>query len=120
MFKSKWVKGTATLVGYEVVSTATSEAGFVESSIRAQVVVQAEGVEPTAAQLMILVDEPRLPFPEGYVFDVKVDSGDPTKVRADEDAAKVRTEIAAKREASAANGLSRAEELAAQMRRSSP
>jgi len=41
-------------------------------------------------------------------------------VRADEDAAKVRAEIGAKREASAADGLSRAEELAAQMRRSAP
>jgi hypothetical protein len=117
MFKSKWVKGTATLVSYEVVSTGTSGAGFVKSNIRAQVVVQGEGVEPTASHMMLLVDEPRLPFQDGYVFDVKVDAGDPTKVRADEDPAKVRAEIAAKREGSAADGLSRAEELAEQMRR---
>jgi hypothetical protein len=114
------VEGTATLVDYEVVSTGASQAGFVRSTIRAQVVAQAEGIEPTAAQLMLLVDAVRLPLPEGYVFDVKIDPADPTKVRENEDAGKVRAEIAAKRNAAGADGMSRAEELAAQMRRPAP
>jgi hypothetical protein len=120
MFKSKWVKGTAALVDYEVVSTGASEAGFVKSTIRAQVVAQGEGIEPTAAELMVVVDAVRLPFPEGYVFDVKIDPGDPIKVRENEDTTKVRAEIAAKRNATSAEGMSRAEELAAQMRRPAP
>jgi hypothetical protein len=120
MFKSKWVNGTATLVDYEVVSTGASEAGFVKNTIRAQVVAQAQGIEPTAAQLMLVVDAVRVPFAEGYVFDVKIDPADPTKVRENEDTAKVRAEIASKRNAVSADGMSRAEELAAQMRRPAP
>jgi hypothetical protein len=119
MFKSKWVKGTATLAGYEVVSSGVSPAGFAKSDLRAQVVVQAEGVEPTAAEMILVVDESRLPFPDGYVFDVKVDASNPTRVLLHEDTAKVRAEIAAKHEASAASGMSKAEELADRMRRES-
>jgi hypothetical protein len=116
MFGRKgWTKGTATLVSYQVVTTTSRNQGTVRALIRAQVVAQAEGIEPTSTEFSASVSHQRLPLAPGYVFDVQINRSDPTKVKYIENTQRVVEEIRAKRAAGAEAGRAQADQLAAEM-----
>jgi hypothetical protein len=114
-----WVKGTATVASYQVITTSTRDSGPVQSLLEAQVVAQAEGIEPTPTVLKVRVSEARLPLADGYVFDVKINSKDPKEIKADEDNRKIIEELREKRAAGTEDGAAKAAQLAEEMRKGS-
>lgn len=114
--RKNWTKGAATLVSYQVVTTSSQNRGAVQALIRAQVVAQAEGVEPTSTELSARISNTRLPLPTGYIFDVEINRSDPTEIRYVENTQKVVEELRAKRAAGAEAGRAEADQLAQTMR----
>jgi len=106
------VEGTATLVSYNE----TQLANEYDTTIHAQVVVRADGLEPTAVDAYFGIPNSQLPLMPGVVFDVKVDRSNPKHVQLRKDTKKDR----AKARAASAAGHAQAEQLAAQMRGDAP
>jgi hypothetical protein len=98
--------GTAQLVSY-VETNARNE---FDVTCIAQVVVQAEGLEPTAVEWIVGIPHSELPMEPGHVWRVKVDRKNPKHLKRDEDAEE---EAAA---AAQESGRAEAERIAAAMR----
>ena len=99
-------EGTATLVSYGE----TNAVNEFDTVIIAQIIVQAEGLQPTAVEWSVGIANSELPLPSGYVWPVRVDRAKPTHVRLDDKRRQVEAE--AGREA----GRIEAQQLAAVMR----
>jgi hypothetical protein len=106
------VEGTATLVSYNE----TNLCNEFDTTIHAQVVVTADGLEPTAVDAFFGIPNSQLPLMPGVVFDVRVDRSNPEHVQLLNDAKKDR----AKAQAASDAGRAQAEQLAAQMRGGAP
>jgi hypothetical protein len=75
------VDGTATLVSY----VETNAANEFDRVVIAQVVVQADGLEPTAVEWTVGIPNSSLPPEAGHVWPVRVDRADPTHLKVDDD-----------------------------------
>jgi hypothetical protein len=81
-------EGTATVVSYQAFTTPGLEnntrPGF-EVTLHAQVVVQAEGLEPTAVEFITNFPQSELPLQNGAVLPVTVDRKNPKHLKLDHD-----------------------------------
>jgi hypothetical protein len=81
-------EGTATVVSYQASTTPGLEnntrPGF-EITLHAQVVVQAEGLEPTAIDFITNFPQSELPLQNGAVLPVTVDRNNPKHLKLDRD-----------------------------------
>lgn len=98
------VEGTAQLVSYQL----TNIANEFDVVVQMQLVVQAEGLEPTAVEAAHGIPHGELPMTPGRTFKVKVDRKNPKKLKFLEDDSDG--------EAQAAKGRAEAERLAQAMR----
>jgi len=98
--------GTATLVSY----VETNAANEFDRVIVAQVVVQADGLQPTAVEWTVGVPNSSLPLESGHVWPVRVDRAKPQHLKLDED------RMAAQGEAARVAGRAEAERIAEQLR----
>ena len=73
--------GTATLVSY----VETNVVNEFDTVIIAQVVVEAEGLEPTAVEWTTGVPNSALPMDPGHVWPVRVDRAKPTRMKLDDE-----------------------------------
>lgn len=114
------VQGTATVVTYDAFTAPGLEnntcPGF-EVTLQAQVVVQADGLEPTAVELITNFPQSELPLQPNSVLPVTVDRKNPKHVKLDPNFAK-QAKSAAKQAAqdTTRTAHDQAEELAASMR----
>ena len=76
----RWIRGTATLIGYRVVARSSREHPFPRAFVAARVVAQAEGIEPIAAELKLHTALDRLSLRPGRTFAVLIDPDEPTRV----------------------------------------
>jgi hypothetical protein len=104
------VAGTAQLVSY----VETNARNQFDVTCIAQVVVQADGLEPTAVEWIVGVPQSELPMAPGRVWRVRVDRKNPKRLKVDESADREAGEAA--QEA----GRAEAERLAAEMREEGP
>ena len=98
--------GTATLVSY----VETNAGNEFDRVVIAQVVVQAEGLQPTAVEWTVGVPTSSLPLDAGHVWPVRVDRANPQHLKLDDD------KLAAEGEAARTAGRAEAERLAQQLR----
>ena len=98
--------GTATLVSY----VETNAGNEFDRVIIAQVVVRADGLQPTAVEWTVGVPNSSLPLDPGHVWPVRVDRANPEHVKLDDD------RLAAQGEAARSAGRAEAERVAEQLR----
>jgi hypothetical protein len=92
----RWVEGTATLISYRVIAEMPRRGPRPTAFVSARVVVQGDGIEPTAAELRLhtTVDGTlRL----GRTFDVLFDPDEPTRVMAQDGGRELRRTIRARK-----------------------
>jgi hypothetical protein len=98
--------GTATLVSY----VETNVANEFDTTVIAQVIVKADGLEPTAVEWTVGVPHGELPMSPGREWPVRVDRKNPKHLKLDEDRQRRAGDEARER------GREEAERLAASMR----
>jgi hypothetical protein len=101
------VEGTAQLVSY-VETNARNE---FDVTCIAQVVVQAEGLEPTAVEWIVGIPHSELPMDPGRTWRVRVDRKNPKHLKLDDSGEREAAEAAQE------SGRAEAERIAAEMRK---
>jgi len=95
--RTRWVKGTATLIGYRIIAQSSRRDAEPRAFVAARVVAQGDGIEPTAAELKLHTALDRLSLRLGRTFAVLIDPDDPSRVMPQDGGRDLRETIRARR-----------------------